>query len=254
MKRILIIILSGFLFVACEKELASDSNNQNQNLYNLPLGKGGQEDILENSENQLFINSNYLNNNPNGGGATFDIGQMDVSNTITIDGIAFDFSHHEPLLNIGDHINSQLLPVLNEGNHIVTINVKGVEVQGSIYNPKPVIMEDIDQSFIQIDRSIGLTLNWESDANNGNDKIAISLINRGDILSSNPTAPTLNSEITLITDDDGQYTITPAELINANFNMDDIIHIYVGRANVAAIGKTAVVYFNNNFLAGQVIK
>lgn len=252
--QLFLLVFTGFFLASCEKDQTTENTNQNEDFASYALLGETKGDILQNSENQLFIQTNYNDNQLNAGGATFDVTQTGISNIVDIDGHNIDFSNHEPLLNIGANINPELLPVLQTGTRQVTIELNGEPITGTIYNPEPVIIEGLTPPFIQISKNNGLTLNWIPDTNNGIDKIAISLINRGNIHSPNYTPLVRDSDVSLITEDDGQYTITSQEMEVAGFNIDDIIHIYLGRANVAAVGETAVVYYNTNFLAGKIIQ
>lgn len=250
--QILLIVLSGLFFTACEKDAPTENINENGSIVTNDLFAGKDGVILANSENQLFIQTNYLDNEFNGGGASFRITEVGISEIVDIDGYSMDLTSNDAILNIATHLNPELLPVVDTGTHQVTLKVNGQSISGSAYNPQPITIT-LEQTFLQISKTNGITLNWKPDPKNELGKIAVSFINRGNLHSPNYTPMTKDSDISIITDDDGNLSITSEQIQSAGFNLDNIIHIYLGRASIAVVGKTAVVYYSTNFLAGKVV-
>lgn len=253
----LILFISIISLSSCNKDTISENDiDDDFSTYNL-LGKGSvQGNMINESENQIFIQVNQNNNLPNGGGASFNASQNQISNLVNIDATTVDFTNDKPLLNIGQNINPELLSVLDSGDRKITTKVNGESHTNTVYNPKPVQVQNLNSAFLEISISGGLVLNWDVDKDNPLNQVAISLINRGDLLNITeeyePVAK--DSDISIIVNDSGQYTISPESISEANFDLNDIIYIYIGRANVGMVDKTAIIYYNTNLLAGKVVK
>lgn len=254
--KILSILILGILFISCEKDQSTDQSTKTTSPLGTYFTESVNADIIQNTDNQLYIYSTYYNNKfSNGGEANFQVRQSGMSKTVKIDNKQLDFGKND-VLSFNENQNPNLIPVVNPGDKNVTFTLEGQTKTGTIYNSKPVIINSLNDNHpaaILISKSTGINLTWTPDSKNGNDKIAVALINRGDILN-NSTNPPKNSSISIITDDDGSQTISSSQLSDNNFNLGDYVDIYIGRGNNVKINNTAVIYYNVNLVQGKIIK
>jgi hypothetical protein len=164
------------------------------------------------------------------------------------------FSINEVEFTSADFGDEEFMMVNNDspkGNSIVQGGIVDVSFNGQTgeaYVPKLIELVNVNPSDdILISKTDGITLNWDSDPNNPFETIFIVMINRGQFFVEDYPDGYIS---TTAIDSNGSLQIHGSEF-NNDFNLDDMVDIYIGRGNEVQIGDTAFTFFNVNLFTAK---